>query len=85
MPHVVHVGTGSSSTSARAVIRSFRSGRCSACSSSTGYTGYVSSEYEGWHWDTESEAFEMVGRQQALCRQVLEGLGTPVVEGGPRR
>ncbi len=48
-----------------------------------GYTGYVSSEYEGWHWDIESDAFEMVARQQALCRQVLEDLGTPAVEGGP--
>ena len=42
-----------------------------------GYTGYVSSEYEGWHWDIESDAFEMVARQQALCRQVLRRLATP--------
>ena len=37
-----------------------------------GYTGYISSEYEGWHWDIESDAFEMVAREQALCRSVLE-------------
>jgi sugar phosphate isomerase/epimerase len=35
-----------------------------------GYTGYVSSEYEGWHWDTESDAFQMVADMQALCRRV---------------
>ena len=39
-----------------------------------GYTGFVSSEYEGWHWNTESDAFEMVARQQALCRSVLDEL-----------
>lgn len=37
-----------------------------------GYAGYISSEYEGWHWNTESDAFEMVARQQALCRSALE-------------
>jgi hypothetical protein len=37
-----------------------------------GYTGYISSEYEGWHWNTESDAFEMVARMQALCRSALE-------------
>jgi sugar phosphate isomerase/epimerase len=37
-----------------------------------GYTGYISSEYEGWHWNTRSDAFEMVARHQALCRRVLE-------------
>jgi sugar phosphate isomerase/epimerase len=36
-----------------------------------GYTGYVSSEYEGWHWNTGADAFEMVAREQALCRSVL--------------
>lgn len=40
-----------------------------------GYDGYVSSEYEGWHWNTRDDAFEMVTRQQALCRSVLEKLG----------
>jgi len=37
-----------------------------------GYHGYISSEYEGWHWNTGSDAFEMVARHQALCRSVLE-------------
>lgn len=37
-----------------------------------GYTGYISSEYEGWHWDTESDAFDMVARQQAVLRAALE-------------
>ena len=47
-----------------------------------GYTGYVSSEYEGWHWNTEADAFEMVEAQQALSRQVLQKLATTGVEGG---
>jgi sugar phosphate isomerase/epimerase len=37
-----------------------------------GYDGYISSEYEGWHWDTRSDAFEIVARHQALCRRLLE-------------
>jgi Xylose isomerase-like TIM barrel len=37
-----------------------------------GYTGYISSEYEGWHWNTQADPFELVRRQQALCRRVLE-------------
>jgi hypothetical protein len=37
-----------------------------------GYDGYISSEYEGWHWNTQDDAFDMVARQQALCRSVLE-------------
>jgi hypothetical protein len=36
-----------------------------------GYTGFVSSEYEGWHWDTTSDCFDMVVRQQELCRRIL--------------
>jgi hypothetical protein len=36
-----------------------------------GYSGYVSSEYEGWHWNTRADAFEQVARQQALCRSAL--------------
>jgi hypothetical protein len=38
---------------------------------------FVSSEYEGWHWDTTSDCFEMVVRQQALCRGILEGFVRP--------
>jgi hypothetical protein len=37
-----------------------------------GYTGFVSSEYEGWHWDTTSDCFDMVVRQQELCRRLLK-------------
>jgi hypothetical protein len=37
-----------------------------------GYDGYISSEYEGWHWNTGSDAFEQVARQQAACRRALE-------------
>jgi Xylose isomerase-like TIM barrel len=37
-----------------------------------GYTGYVSAEYEGWHWDTQSDAFQMVAEMQALCRRLLD-------------
>jgi sugar phosphate isomerase/epimerase len=37
-----------------------------------GYTGYISSEYEGWHWDTTSDAWEMIQREQRIIRGVLE-------------
>jgi Xylose isomerase-like TIM barrel len=37
-----------------------------------GYTGYISSEYEGWHWNTRADAFEMVAGEQALMQSVLE-------------
>jgi sugar phosphate isomerase/epimerase len=37
-----------------------------------GYTGYIASEYEGWHWNTESDAFDQVAAMQALCRRALE-------------
>jgi len=43
-----------------------------------GYDGYISSEYEGWHWNTQADAFEMVARQQELCRTVLEKHETSV-------
>jgi hypothetical protein len=43
-----------------------------------GYEGYISSEYEGWHWNTQSDAFEQVARQQALCRRALEKHGRVV-------
>ena len=36
-----------------------------------GYDGYISSEYEGWHWDTTSDPFETVVRQQELSRRIL--------------
>jgi sugar phosphate isomerase/epimerase len=42
-----------------------------------GYDGYVSSEYEGWHWNTRSDAFELVAREQALMRSVLEKHAVP--------
>ena len=48
-----------------------------------GYTGYVSSEYEGWHWNIESDAFDLVARQQALCRRVLHELAEGRVKGAP--
>jgi sugar phosphate isomerase/epimerase len=37
-----------------------------------GYTGYISSEYEGWHWDTASDAWAMIQREQRIIRGVLE-------------
>jgi hypothetical protein len=37
-----------------------------------GYTGYIASEYEGWHWNIEADAFEMVAGEQALLRSALE-------------
>jgi sugar phosphate isomerase/epimerase len=43
-----------------------------------GYEGYVSAEYEGWHWDIESDAWEMVQREQRIIRGVLEEAGAAV-------
>lgn len=43
-----------------------------------GYDGYIASEYEGWHWNTQADAFEQVARQQALCRRALEKHGSAV-------
>ena len=37
-----------------------------------GYTGTIASEYEGWHWNTQADAFEMVASEQALLRSALE-------------
>lgn len=37
-----------------------------------GYDGWISSEYEGWHWDLHSDAFEQVAREQKIIRGVLE-------------
>jgi xylose isomerase-like TIM barrel protein len=39
-----------------------------------GYSGYISSEYEGWHWNTGADAFEQVARHHALCRRVLDSV-----------
>jgi Domain of unknown function (DUF6379)/Xylose isomerase-like TIM barrel len=49
-----------------------------------GYRGCVSSEYEGWHWNTQPDAFDMVARQQALCRGALARYETAVLEGERR-
>jgi sugar phosphate isomerase/epimerase len=46
-----------------------------------GYTGYVSSEYEGWHWNTQADAFDMVAAQQELCRRALAALAKERVAG----
>lgn len=40
-----------------------------------GYTGYISSEWEGWHWITDKDAFEVIDAQHALSRRILSGLG----------
>ena len=45
--------------------------------------GYISSEYEGWHWNTRSDAFAMVSRHQALIRRVLEKHAAPAEAGDP--
>jgi hypothetical protein len=39
-----------------------------------GYDGYISTEWEGWHWNKKDEPFDMVARQQALSRRVLDSL-----------
>jgi hypothetical protein len=48
-----------------------------------GYGGYISSEYEGWHWNTQSDPFEMVARHQALIRSVLDKHAAPATAGEP--
>jgi hypothetical protein len=45
-----------------------------------GYNGYLSSEYEGWHWDTESDPYEMVTREQRVIRQALQRHTTPAAK-----
>jgi hypothetical protein len=37
-----------------------------------GYTGYISSEWEGWHWDSSPDPFEMVEAHHRLSRAVLD-------------
>nr|BBE36491.1 C-glucoside lyase alpha subunit [Microbacterium sp.] len=36
-----------------------------------GYTGYISSEWEGWHWNTTDDPFEMVAWQHRLMRRIF--------------
>ncbi len=45
-----------------------------------GYSGCLSSEYEGWHWDTESDPYEMVTRQQRVIRRALAKHATAAVK-----
>ncbi len=46
-----------------------------------GYRGYLSSEYEGWHWDTTSDPYEMVTRQQRVIRRVLDKHAAVITRG----
>lgn len=39
-----------------------------------GYQGFISSEWEGWHWNLEADGWDMIARQQALERKVLDEL-----------
>ncbi|HJB63798.1 MAG TPA: sugar phosphate isomerase/epimerase [Candidatus Microbacterium pullistercoris] len=39
-----------------------------------GYEGFISSEWEGWHWNLESDPWDMIARQHALEKRVLAEL-----------
>ncbi|MFT4042329.1 MAG: hypothetical protein QM673_04125 [Gordonia sp. (in: high G+C Gram-positive bacteria)] len=39
-----------------------------------GFTGYISTEWEGWHWNSVDDPFDMVASEQALTRRILSGL-----------
>jgi hypothetical protein len=38
------------------------------------YGRYISTEWEGWHWNTKDDPFDMVAKQQALARRTLDSL-----------
>jgi hypothetical protein len=37
-----------------------------------GYSGYISSEWEGWHWDSSPDPFDMVAAHHRLSRAAIE-------------
>ncbi|MFD0663274.1 hypothetical protein [Thermocatellispora tengchongensis] len=44
-----------------------------------GYSGAVSSEYEGWHWNSWDDAFDMVAGEQAVQRSAAERAGSRMI------
>jgi sugar phosphate isomerase/epimerase len=49
-----------------------------------GYEGSMSTEWEGWHWNRDSDPFEMVAAQQRLTRRLLAELAADRSAAGPR-
>jgi sugar phosphate isomerase/epimerase len=44
-----------------------------------GYTGAVSSEYEGWHWNSWQSPFDIVAAEQAVQRSAAEQAGSRMI------
>ncbi|KAA9160719.1 sugar phosphate isomerase/epimerase [Amycolatopsis acidicola] len=44
-----------------------------------GYSGVISSEWEGFHFNDHDDAFDIIGKQQALLRRTAEELGSRLV------
>lgn len=44
-----------------------------------GYSRTISSEWEGFHWNNWDDAFDIVGRQQALMRSAAEASGSRMI------
>jgi len=44
-----------------------------------GYTGAISSEYEGWHWNSWQSPFEIIAGEQAVQRSAAEAAGSRMV------
>ncbi|MFI6816021.1 sugar phosphate isomerase/epimerase family protein [Nonomuraea sp. NPDC050328] len=39
-----------------------------------GYSGYISTEWEGWHWNTTDDPFDMVAAQHRLSEKIFAQL-----------
>jgi hypothetical protein len=48
------------------------------CYADAGYTGSISSEYEGFHWDSISNPFDQVDAHQKRIREIMAGYGYEV-------
>lgn len=40
----------------------------------SGYAGFISSEWEGWHWNTEADPADMIAAHHRLQRRLLDEL-----------
>ncbi len=44
-----------------------------------GYSGAVSSEYEGWHWNSWQSPFDIIAAEQAVQRSAAEASGSRMI------
>ena len=44
-----------------------------------GYSGAVSSEYEGWHWNSWESPFDIIGAEHAVQRSAAENAGSRMI------